>query len=67
MGRIGWTEILLIFVVFTALFGHKKLPSLGRSIGRGVRNFTRAMGEADEIDSTAQKTRTGQAGNKGKA
>ena len=48
--RIGLSEILLILAVFVVLFGYKKLPDLGRSLGRGLKNFKRSMDEPDEID-----------------
>ena len=55
MSRIGLSEILVILVVFVALFGYKKLPEIGRSLGRSLRNFKRSMDEPDEIDITSSK------------
>lgn len=52
MPHIGMSEILVILVVFVALFGYKKLPDLGKNIGRGIKNFKRSMSEPDEIDIT---------------
>lgn len=43
--NIGASELLLIVFVLFLFFGPKKLPSLGRSIGRGVREFRKAMHE----------------------
>ena len=41
--NIGGTELLLImFVVFT-FFGPKKLPEMGKNIGKGIREFKNAM------------------------
>ena len=39
MGKLGWTEILLIAFVVLLLFGGKKIPELMRGLGRGVRVF----------------------------
>ena len=39
MGKLGWTEILLIAFVVLLLFGGKKIPELMRGLGRGVREF----------------------------
>lgn len=36
---LGWTEIILIFLVVLLLFGGKKIPELMRGLGRGVREF----------------------------
>lgn len=55
MGRIGMTEILVILAVFVVLFGYKKLPDLGKNLGRGLKNFKRSLNEPEEIDITPQK------------
>jgi sec-independent protein translocase protein TatA len=41
--NVGGTELLLILFVLFIFFGPKKLPSLGKSLGRGVREFKSAM------------------------
>ena len=48
MGRIGFTEILLIAFVFVLLFGAKKLPEVGAAIGQAIREFKRASKEVDD-------------------
>lgn len=49
--RLGMPEILLILVVALLIFGPKKLPQLGRSVGDTVREFKRSMrGEGEESD-----------------
>ena len=45
MGNLGFSEIAFIFVVALLLFGPKKLPELGRSIGKGLAEFRRASAE----------------------
>ena len=55
MGRIGITEILVILAVFVVLFGYKKLPDLGKNLGRGLKNFKRSLNEPEEIDITPRK------------
>jgi TatA/E family protein of Tat protein translocase len=45
MGSLGLPEIAFIFVVALLIFGPKKLPELGRTIGRGVAEFRRATDE----------------------
>lgn len=56
MGRIGMSELLIIFLIFVVFFGYKKLPDLGKSLGRGIKNFKRSIDEPDEIDVTPQAT-----------
>ena len=41
-GSIGMPELVLIFVVALLVFGPKKLPELGKSLGRGLAEFKRA-------------------------
>ena len=42
MGNIGFPELLVIFVVALLVFGPKRLPELGRSLGRGIAEFRKA-------------------------
>ncbi len=53
--NIGFTEILVIAVVAVLLFGRKKLPEVGKNLGRAIRNFKRSLDEPDEIDITPKK------------
>ena len=39
MGDIGPSEILLLLLVALLLFGGKRLPEIGRSLGTGMREF----------------------------
>ncbi len=41
-GSIGMPELLLIFVVALLVFGPKKLPDIGKSIGKGLLEFKKA-------------------------
>ncbi len=43
MGPLGWPEIIIILVVLLLLFGAKRLPEMGRSLGRGMREFKDAV------------------------
>jgi sec-independent protein translocase protein TatA len=45
---LGTTEMLLILAVVLLLFGPKKLPGLGRSMGEALRGFKQAM-SGDEL------------------
>lgn len=45
MGPIGMQEMIFIFVLALVLFGPKKLPELGRLLGRGLTEFRRAKNE----------------------
>ena len=43
--NIGFTELLLIAVVALVLFGPKKLPEIGRMLGKTLRDFKQAANE----------------------
>jgi sec-independent protein translocase protein TatA len=43
--NLGPMEILVIFVVALLVFGPKKLPELGKSLGKGLSEFRRASAE----------------------
>ena len=44
-GSIGGTELLIIVVIALVVFGPKRLPELGRTIGKGLREFRRASND----------------------
>ncbi|NPA50308.1 MAG: twin-arginine translocase TatA/TatE family subunit [Epsilonproteobacteria bacterium] len=43
----GW-ELILIVVVILLLFGGKKIPELAKGIGKGIKDFKKAMNEDEE-------------------
>ena len=44
-GSIGTPELILIFVIALIIFGPRKLPELGKSLGRSISEFKRASSE----------------------
>jgi TatA/E family protein of Tat protein translocase len=45
MGPLGWQETVFIFILALLLFGPKKLPELGRTLGKAMTEFRRASTE----------------------
>jgi sec-independent protein translocase protein TatA len=45
MGEIGIEKILLIMTVVLLLFGAKRIPEIGSSLGRGIRDFKRSLND----------------------
>ena len=39
MPNIGLLEILIVLIIVLIVFGPKRLPEMGRSLGRGIREF----------------------------
>jgi sec-independent protein translocase protein TatA len=55
--RLGFGEILIVLVVVLLIFGANKIPQLGDALGKGIKNFRKATGGADDsIDVTPPKT-----------
>jgi sec-independent protein translocase protein TatA len=53
--NIGGSELLLILFVVFIFFGPKKLPELGKSISKGLREFRGAMkGFQDDIQNSTK-------------
>jgi sec-independent protein translocase protein TatA len=54
MGPAMWTpgplEIVIILVIVLIIFGPKRLPDLGRSLGRGMREFKDSVTGKDKDD-----------------
>lgn len=42
MGKIGFTEIILVVLVLVLLFGGRKIPELMKGIGQGIKEFRKA-------------------------
>ena len=47
MGEIGIDKLLLIMVVILLLFGAKRIPEIGQSLGKGLREFKRSMSDVN--------------------
>lgn len=45
MGSLGMQEIIVIFVIALIVFGPRKLPEIGKSIGRGLQEFKKASND----------------------
>jgi sec-independent protein translocase protein TatA len=50
MPNIGPLEIVLILIVALVIFGPKRLPELGRSAGKGIREFKNSVTGKDDDD-----------------
>ena len=61
-GSLGMPELIVIFVIALIVFGPRKLPELGRSLGRGIAEFKKATNELQntleqEISADEQRTK----------
>jgi sec-independent protein translocase protein TatA len=58
VGNLGVWEILLIMVVVLLLFGAKRLPEVGSSIGKGIREFKRSISDTQDAIMNTDEQRT---------
>lgn len=49
MANIGPFELIVVLVIALVVLGPKRLPDVGRSVGRGMREFKDAIGGHDEV------------------
>lgn len=47
-GNIGFMELMVILVIVLVLFGARRVPEIGASIGKGIREFKRNINDADQ-------------------
>ena len=65
---LGTQDLLVILAIAVVVFGAKRIPEIGKSIGEGIRNYKKSLSEPDEIDITPKKDKevasTGREGEK---
>jgi sec-independent protein translocase protein TatA len=53
---IGMQELLLVFLVILLFFGAKRIPDIAAGLGRGIRDFKKALKDTqDEISKDTSK------------
>ena len=55
MFGLGVQELLIIFVIIMVLFGAKKLPEMGKGLGRGIREFKNATNRVNDDEDEDEK------------
>ncbi len=57
MFGLGIQELIIIFLIIMVLFGAKKLPEMGKGLGKGIREFKRATESAAEEEEDDTETK----------
>jgi len=47
-GPVGPTELILIVLIVVIIFGARRLPELGKSLGEGIKNFKRSISSKEK-------------------
>jgi len=68
--NLGMTELLVILMVLLLVFGAKRLPEIGASMGKGIREFKKSISEVkssiEEDEKPARKLDAGEPASSGR-
>lgn len=53
--NLGISEILIIVLILVILFGGKKIPELAQGIGKGMKEFKKALKDDDSSDKNSSE------------
>jgi sec-independent protein translocase protein TatA len=51
LGNLGFTEIVILLLVLLLVFGARRIPEIGASIGQGIKEFKRSLRDVSEDES----------------
>jgi len=51
-GPVGPTELILIVLIVVIIFGARRLPELGKSLGEGIKNFRKSITSKEKESET---------------
>ena len=61
IGPLGWSELLIVFVIILIFFGPRRLPELAEAIGKSLQKFKKASREVkSEIESETREIGEGE-------
>ena len=55
-GPIGLPQILIVLLIILLIFGAKRLPEIGASLGKGIRTFKSSVTGEDEPPTSSNQT-----------
>jgi sec-independent protein translocase protein TatA len=57
MPNVGPLELAIVLIIALVIFGPKRLPELGRSVGNGIREFRSSVSGKDEEEEKLEQTK----------
>lgn len=57
--NLGWPELVLVFCALLLIFGAKRLPEIAQGLGKGIREFKKALKETGEYVSGEEEAKPG--------
>lgn len=55
-GPVGPTELILIILIVVIIFGARRLPELGKSLGEGIKNFKKSITSKEKESETEDES-----------
>ena len=55
---ISWQELIVVLLIVLVLFGPKRLPEIGSSLGRGIRGFKDSVNGRDQLEASVMAAST---------
>jgi len=56
LGPLGPGELILIVLLIVIIFGARKLPELGKSLGQGIKNFKKSITSEEKEEEEEEKS-----------
>lgn len=57
-GDLSFSHILILLLVLVLVFGAKRIPEIGSSIGQGIKEFKRSLKDVTSDDDPASRSRS---------
>ncbi len=67
LGNLGFTEIAILLLILVLFFGAKRIPEIGASIGKGIKEFKRGLKDEPPQDPGASDASRPPAASRGSA
>jgi sec-independent protein translocase protein TatA len=56
MPNLGFSELIVVFLIVVVLFGASRLPQIGKGLGEGIKNFKKGLKGDETPEQLEEKT-----------